>query len=135
MAETPKPRKRSTKDSGPSKTKQKGAPVVGRQAETLFGGPRGNPSGLSREQALARYENGKLAERAQGIWLKTLVDRMEQLPEEALEELRADTLRLVQDALDRANGKAVASVDVTSSDGSASLPNAIRLIGPDDDNS
>lgn len=127
-----KPRKRAVAGQV-SKTKQKGAPVVGRQADTLFGGPKGNTPGLSAEQARRRYENGKLAERAQGIWLKTLVDRMEQLPEEALEELRADTLRLVQDALDRANGKAVASVDVTSSDGSASLPNVIRLVGPEDD--
>lgn len=133
MSDEKKPRQRSTKGTGPSKTKQKGAPVVGRQAETLFGGPRGNTPGLSRDQALARYENGKLAERAQGIWLKTLVDKLEDVPESALDELRTDTLRLVQDAIDRANGKAVSSVDVTSSDGSASLPSAIRLIGPEDD--
>src|SRR5690606_9607896 len=116
MTETPKPRKRSTKSTGPSKTKQKGAPVVGRQAETLFGsGIRANPSGLSREQALLRDENGKLAEKAQHTWLKTLVSKLDEAPDDALDQLRTDTLRLVQDAIDRAQGKAVASVDVTSS--------------------
>lgn len=128
MTDTPKPRKRSTKDSGPSKTKQKGKPVVGRQGETLFGGPRGNPSGLSREQALLRYENGKLAEKAQHTWLKTLVSKLDEAPEDALDQLRTDTLRLVQDAIDRAQGKAVASVDVTSSDGSASAPSRIEIV-------
>lgn len=130
----PRPR-RSVLDKTPSKTKPKGSPVVGRQAETLFGSKiRPNPAGLSRDQALRRYRNGELAEQIQEEWLTTLLTRIKAVPQSALDELRSDTLRLVQDAIDRAQGKAVAAVEITNPDESLK-PTTIRLVAakPDDD--
>lgn len=132
MTEEIKPkRKRTVKGQTTNMGRKKGTPPTDKQRETMFGGPRGNPSGLSRDQALQRYENGKKAERIQGAWLDALLEAQEKLGPQALSELRADTLRLVTDALDRANGKAVAAVEVTSPDGSATMPSVIRLVGPE----
>lgn len=129
----PRPR-RSGLDKTPSKTKPKGTPPTEKQRETMFGGIRSNPHGLSREQALRRYRNGELAEQIQEEWLTTLLTRIKAVPQSALEELRSDTLRLVQDAIDRAQGKAVAAVEITNPDESLK-PTTIRLVAakPDDD--
>lgn len=138
MTEEPKPKKprsRSLKGEERQGGRKKGGPVSDKQRETQFGGPRGNVPGLSHVQAVQRYENGKKAERIQGKWLDALLEAQEKLGPEALDTLRADTLRLITDALDRANGKAVAAVEVTSPDGSMSPPEAIRIIAvrPEDD--
>jgi len=117
-----------------SKEAARSPDFVGRA--TQFGGPRGNPQRMTGEHRKAMHKAAELAAIAQVGWLEALAEQIDAatLPEAALASLRADTLRLVQDALDRAHGKAVQQVDSTSSDGSAAAPTTIRIVSvkPDD---
>lgn len=102
--------------------KQKGAPVVGRQYETMFGGPRGNKPGQTSETRKRTILAAEKAAIARDIMLDSLVDVLSQTanPQDVIDHIRSDVLKLVHEALDRGYGKAQASVDVTSSDMSMS---------------
>lgn len=123
--------KRQQKKGRPSKTKPKGSPVVGRQAETLFGAKNGNTPGVTSAQKKAAYRAAELAQIATTAWLENLVKLVNAEPDKALQHLDNTRLALVNSAQDRGFGKAQSSLDVTSSDGSARLPSVIQLVGPD----
>lgn len=93
----------------------------------------GNPGGLTTEQIEQRKRNRDTAmaieEKLLGAVAKDLTDREAQ----ALEHVRADVLRLIHVAIERNDGKPVAQIDNTSSDGSAKLPHRILLVGPDEE--
>lgn len=96
-------------------------------------GQSGNPGGLTREQINLRKANRDAAIELERRMLKALTTDTELIEAKALEHIRADVLKLIHAAIEREDGKAVARVDTTSSDGSASLPTRIILTGPDDD--
>lgn len=125
------PRKRAGKGQV-SKTKQKGTPVAGAQSETLFGGPRGPTPGKTREQKLAELEAAEKAAKARDIMLGAVLEQLEAVDANKLAFIQKDILALIHNALDRGWGKAQSNIDVTSSDGSASMPSVIRLVGPED---
>jgi hypothetical protein len=111
---------------------------------TRFGQPGGNKPGVTSDQRKATIRAAEAREKAavkaakiQDMMLGAVVEELEKAddPAAVMMHIRADILRLVQDALDRGYGKAGASIDVTSSDGSAAMPSVIRLVGPDSDDS
>lgn len=116
--EKPK-RKRTTKHGPESQSKQKGSPVVGRQSETVFGGIRGNIPGQTSEQRKATIKAAELAAKMQLSFLEAYVKRIEELQTldqgaEIIALVNANSLKLLNDAIDRAHGKATSSLDVTS---------------------
>lgn len=98
-------------------------------------GQSGNPGGKTKSQKRAEMEAAEKAAKARAILLDAVVDKLEKadLTEDKLAYIQKDILALIHNALDRGWGKAQSSLDLTSSDGSASLPSSIRLVGPDDD--
>ena len=91
-----------------------------------------NPGGLSKEQIEQRKRNRDTAmaieEKLLGAVTKDLTDN----EAKALEHVRGDVLRLIHAAIERHDGKPVAQIDNTSSDGSAVLPSRIILTGPEE---
>lgn len=96
-------------------------------------GESANPGGLTKEQARKRRANRDAAFALEEKMLAALTKDMNERECAALEHIRADVLKLIHTAIEREDGKAVAKVDNTSSDGSMSLPSRIVLTGPDDD--
>lgn len=136
-ATAPKRKQRGPNDYG-SKTKKKGAPVVGGQARTLFGsGPDAPKPGITKEAARLKVRAAELAAKLQVDFLEAVDDKVSEARRggasaAVIEQLTTNVLNLMKDALDREFGKAGASLDLTSSDGTAKLPNVIRLVGPEE---
>jgi hypothetical protein len=85
-------------------------------------GQSGNPGGLSSERKRLLNEAAERAARIVARQLEAIEGIMNEHPEKEriLDLVNADIHRLVKDVIDRADGTARASVDVTSSDGSMS---------------
>lgn len=103
-------------------------------------GESGNPAGNTPEAWVVRRRNAEKAQRIHAVLLESLERWLDSAPSDEARTalIRADILNLTKDSLDREYGKAQGSLDLTSSDGSASLPTKIMLVGPDaqeDDNS
>ena len=96
-------------------------------------GQSGNPGGFTAEQAAQRKANRDAAFALEERMLAALKKDMDEREAAALEHIKADVLRLIHTAIEREDGKAVARVDNTSSDGSFTVPSKIVLTGPDDD--
>lgn len=96
-------------------------------------GESGNKKGNTPEAWVVRRRNAEKAQRIHAVLLESLERWLENAPtDEARTALiRADILNLTKDSLDREYGKSQGSLDLTSSDGSASLPTKIMLVGPD----
>lgn len=96
-------------------------------------GQSGNRGGMSAESAAKRKANRDAAFALEERMLAALKKDMDEREAAALEHIKADVLRLIHTAIEREDGKAVARVDNTSSDGSFTVPSKIVLTGPDDD--
>ena len=96
-------------------------------------GQSGNRGGMSAESAAKRKANRDAAFALEERMLAALKKDMDANEARILEHIRADVLRLIHTAIEREDGKAVARVDNTSSDGSFTVPSKIVLTGPDDD--
>ena len=96
-------------------------------------GQSGNPGGVTSEQMQKRKANRDAAFALEERMLAALKKDMDANEARILEHIRADVLRLIHTAIEREDGKAVARVDNTSSDGSFTVPSKIVLTGPDDD--
>lgn len=96
-------------------------------------GQSGNPGGVTSEQMQKRKANRDAAFALEERLLAALKKDMDERECAALEHIKADVLRLIHTAIEREDGKPVARVDNTSSDGTFALPSKIVLVGPDDD--
>ncbi len=96
-------------------------------------GQSGNPKGNSSEAWVVRRRNAEKAQRIHAVLLESLERWLDNAPSDEARTalIRADILNLTKDSLDREFGKAQGSLDLTSSDGSASLPTKIMLVGPE----
>lgn len=95
-------------------------------------GQSGNPGGLTKEQIEQRKRNRDTAMAIEEKLLGAVSKDLTENEVEALGHVRADVLRLIHAAIERHDGKPVAQIDQTSSDGSARLPHRILLVGPED---
>lgn len=95
-------------------------------------GKSGNSKGRTVEDRKRDNELAKLGQKIAGEWLEAIDTAISEAPtaEAKLITLRPDTLRLVESVQDRAWGKAKQAVDLSSEDGSASIPSVIQLVGP-----
>lgn len=96
-------------------------------------GTSGNPGGMSAESAAKRKANRDAAFALEERLLAGLKKDMDEREANIVDHIRADVLKLIHTAIEREDGKAVARVDNTSSDGSFTVPSKIVLTGPDDD--
>jgi hypothetical protein len=96
-------------------------------------GQSGNPGGVTSQQMEKRRANRDAAFELEERLLKALKRDMDERESNIVDHIRADVLKLIHVAIEREDGKPVARVDNTSSDGSMSLPSRIILSGPDDD--
>ena len=96
-------------------------------------GESGNPKGKTSEQKTQELKNAEAAVALRGKMLEALGEVMEGMtPEQMLERLDPNTLKLFKDAEDRGLGAPVQPI--TSPDGSL-RPSVIELVGvpiPDD---
>ena len=83
-------------------------------------GQSGNPGGFSSERKRLLNESAEMAARIMHRQLEALEGMFAEHPEKEriVESINSDIHRLVKDAIDRAEGTARQSVDMTSSDGS-----------------
>jgi hypothetical protein len=83
-------------------------------------GQSGNPGGVSSERKRLLNESAEMAARIMHRQLEALEGMFAEHPEKEriVGSINADIHRLVKDAIDRAEGTARQSVDMTSSDGS-----------------
>ena len=83
-------------------------------------GQSGNPGGFSSERKRLLNESAEMAARIMHRQLQALEGMFAEHPEKEriVETITADIHRLVKDAIDRTEGTARQSVDMTSSDGS-----------------
>lgn len=121
----PPKRKRSTKYSCESKTKPKGAPVTGRQAETQFGGSRGNVPGQtseSRKAAIRAAEASAVALADFAEAFKDEITRARSLGanQEVISMMTNNALNALKYSIDREYGKAADVIDHKSTDGTMS---------------
>ena len=100
-------------------------------------GQSGNRGGMSAESAAKRKANRDAAFALEERMLAALKKDMDEREAAALEHIKADVLRLIHTAIEREDGKAVARVDNTSSDGSMSMPTRVEIVAvePDEGNS
>lgn len=100
-------------------------------------GKSGNEGGMTSEQAAKRKANRDAAFALEERMLAALKKDMDANEARILEHIRADVLRLIHTAIEREDGKAVARVDNTSSDGSMSMPTRVEIVAvePDEGNS
>ena len=96
-------------------------------------GASGNPGGATSEQMARRKANRDAAFALEERLLAALKKDMDERESSIVEHIRADVLKLIHTAIEREDGKPVARVDNTSSDGTFALPSKIVLVGPDDD--
>jgi protein subunit release factor B len=92
-------------------------------------GQSGNPSGIPKERRQLLNEAADMAAQIQHRLLEATLSMMREHPEKekALEFLNADTRQLMKELLDRAEGTAKQSVDVSSKDGSLKTVNRIVI--------
>jgi hypothetical protein len=85
-------------------------------------GQSGNPGGLSSERRRLLDESAAMAARIMHKQLATLEASLTEHPDKGriLATISADVFRLVKDAIDRTEGTARQSVDLSSSDGTMS---------------
>ena len=91
-------------------------------------GQSGNPGGVTSEQMQKRKANRDAAFALEERMLAALKKDMDEREAAALEHIKADVLRLIHTAIEREDGKAVARVDNTSSDGSMSMPTRVEIV-------
>ena len=98
-------------------------------------GQSGNPGGKTSEHRKAEIRAAEAAAIVQADLVEALA-RVVQTAGDDLERLaliKAEVNTLLKNAQDRAFGSPQQHVDQTSSDGSASLPTRIVLVGPDEE--
>jgi hypothetical protein len=88
--------------------------------ETRFQpGQSGNPGGIPAKTLALIRQNGERAARINAMLLEGLESTLKNMDQAGrAETLRADVNKAISDAMDRAYGKAAASIDLTSKDGS-----------------
>ena len=96
-------------------------------------GVSGNPGGMDAQQAAKRKANRDAAFALEERMLAALKKDMDEREAAALEHIKADVLRLIHTAIEREDGKAVARVDNTSSDGSMSMPTRVEIVAVESD--
>lgn len=79
-------------------------------------GQSGNPGGKTAEQRKAEVEAAELAAKVQRAMLEALAEHVSDNPAAALEAIKADPLRLIKDAMDRAHGQPTQPVDLRGPD-------------------
>lgn len=75
-------------------------------------GQSGNPAGTSKEVQQSIQVAAVKAARIQEAMLTALAQRVEEDPDEALAAIKADPLRLIKDAMDRALGQPEQKISV-----------------------
>lgn len=91
-------------------------------------GQSANPGGMKPEDAAKRRANRDAAFALEERMLAALKKDMDSNEARILEHIRSDVLRLIHTAIEREDGKAVARVDNTSSDGSMAMPHRVEII-------
>ena len=91
-------------------------------------GASGNPGGMDAEQAARRKANRDAAFALEERMIKAIAKDMDEDETRILNHIRADVLKLIHTAIEREDGKAVARVDNTSSDGSMSMPTRVEIV-------
>ena len=96
-------------------------------------GQSGNPGGKTSEHRKAEIEAAELAAKVRLGLVSAFANLVQgkASDEERHALLNSDALRLLKDSEDRGFGAPTQPVDNTSSDGSASLPTRIMLVGPE----
>lgn len=97
-------------------------------------GQSGNPGGKTSEHRKAEIEAAELAAKVRLGLVSAFANLVhgKASDEERHALLNSDALRLLKDSEDRGFGAPTQPVDNTSSDGSASLPTRVILVGPDE---
>ena len=91
-------------------------------------GQSGNPGGVTSEQMQKRKANRDAAFALEERLLAALKKDMDERESSIVDHIRADVLKLIHTAIEREDGKAVARVDNTSSDGSMSMPTRVEIV-------
>lgn len=91
-------------------------------------GTSGNPGGMDSEQAAKRKANRDAAFALEERMIKAIAKDMDEDETRILNHIRADVLKLIHTAIEREDGKPVARVDNTSSDGSMSMPTRVEIV-------
>ena len=91
-------------------------------------GTSGNSGGMTSEQAAKRKANRDAAFALEERMIKAIAKDMDEDETRILNHIRADVLKLIHTAIEREDGKAVARVDNTSSDGSMAMPNRVEIV-------
>ena len=96
-------------------------------------GQSGNPGGKTSAHRAAEIQAAELAAKSRLAAVAAFARLMDgsASDEDRIALVDANALKLLKDSEDRAFGTASQHVDQTSSDGSATLPNRILLVGPD----
>lgn len=97
-------------------------------------GQSGNPGGKTSEHRANEVKAAELAAKARLGLVQAFANLVDGVvtDEERKALINSDALRLLKDSEDRGFGAPTQPVDNTSSDGSASLPQRIILVGKDD---
>lgn len=133
-------RKQRPKDDFGSTTKKKGAPVVGKQATTLFGaGPNAPKPGVTSAQRILAIRAAELAAKLQVDFLEEIDSHVTKARKsgasaDVIATLTTNVLNLMKDAMDREFGKAGQTLDLTTN-GESVAPTQIQLVAvrPTDD--
>ena len=91
-------------------------------------GSSGNPGGMDAQQAAKRKANRDAAFALEERLLAALKKDMDEREANIVDHIRADVLKLIHTAIEREDGKAVARVDNTSSDGSMAMPHRVEIV-------
>ena len=76
-------------------------------------GNKGNPKGKTSGQRRAEIKSAETAAYIQNAMLNALKDYVDEDAKAALESIKADPLRLIKDAMDRAHGQAMQNINAT----------------------
>ena len=96
-------------------------------------GQSANPGGMSAEAAAKRKANRDAAFALEERLLAALKKDMDERESSIVDHIRADVLKLIHTAIEREDGKAIARVDNTSSDGSMAGPTRIEIVSVTND--
>jgi len=96
-------------------------------------GQSGNPGGKTAEHRANEVKAAELAAKARLGIVQAFANLVDGVVTDAERHalLNSDALRLLKDSEDRGFGAPTQPVDNTSSDGSATMPSRIILVGPD----
>ena len=104
--------------------------------ETRFKpGVSGNPGGIGPEQAAKRKANRDAAFALEEKMLAALTTDFTNDEKGIIGHIRADVLKLIHTAIEREDGKAVARTEMTSPDGSMSMPTRVEIVAVTNDDS